>query len=53
MSHEQVVNKSSSGSSQTQLPSLANIPSNIKSILASQLDWEFDVFELENLTDKR
>ncbi|RWS28415.1 high affinity cAMP-specific and IBMX-insensitive 3':5'-cyclic phosphodiesterase 8B-like isoform X3 [Leptotrombidium deliense] len=55
MSHEQVVQKNSLGVPQTptQLPSLTNIPPNIKNLLDSQLDWEFNIIELEQVTNNR
>lgn len=35
------------------MPSLSNIPDNIKEMLASQLDWDFDIIRLEQMTSRR
>lgn len=57
MSHEALTNKNSlaglTPQTPTQLPSLANVPPNIKNLLDSQLEWNFDVIELENVSNKR
>ena len=35
------------------IPSLSNVPDNIKEILDSQLTWEFDIIRLEQITVKK
>ena len=36
-----------------QLPSLTNIPDNIKEILDAKLDWNFDIIRLEQITSRK
>ena len=59
MSHEAASTKNSLGqplptpSTPTQLPSLSNAPTNIKSLLDKSFDWNFEIIELERITQKR
>ncbi|XP_054160608.1 high affinity cAMP-specific and IBMX-insensitive 3',5'-cyclic phosphodiesterase 8B-like isoform X2 [Oppia nitens] len=59
MSHEAASNKSSVGGggvtpqTPTQLPSLSNVPNNIKNLLDKDSDWGFDIIELERVSQKR
>jgi hypothetical protein len=56
MSHEAASNKSSIGvtpQTPTQLPSLTNVPNNIKNLLDNDFEWAFDIIELERISQKR
>lgn len=35
------------------LPSLATAPLNIKLLLETEMEWPFEIFELEKMTNKR
>ncbi|XP_053210898.1 high affinity cAMP-specific and IBMX-insensitive 3',5'-cyclic phosphodiesterase 8A-like isoform X3 [Panonychus citri] len=55
MSYEQVVRKNSSGllQSPTSNPNFSNLPENLKKTFDLQWTWDFNIIELERLTEKR
>ena len=57
MSHEAASNKSSISNAPLTptyaQPSLSNVPTNIQTLLDTDLNWGFDVIELERITTKQ
>lgn len=58
MSHEQVVQKRSSGVPQSPLSAqppvnLANVSDEVRKFLEQQWDWEFSIIDFEQITNKR